>query len=295
MRDTARCLNVAVKQMPNWWFRSCHSEFVLEHPAETELPWTDIGCVRFLNMVGFEFACSLLGVYRDNENTYVVTSLASEGDLFSWCEVPQNLPAAAVNREALVHPLATQLLKGVRQLHDYGIVHRDISLENVLLHKDADGVLLVRIIDFGMASTTRYFKKCITGKASYQAPELHSGGQYDAFLSDAFSLGVTLYAILVQDYPWLSTRPGGCKCFEYVRKHGFFQYLEKRKLRNSDVKVGKSMSTEVKQLLAGLLAFNPDERLTLGEQVWGTEAGGARRSVWDHAWLTDGPQANHGP
>lgn len=24
-----------------------------------------------------------------------------------------------------------------------------------------------------------------------------------------------------QDYPWLSTRPGGCKCFEYVRKHGF--------------------------------------------------------------------------
>ena len=26
---------------------------------------------------------------------------------------------------------------------------------------------------------------------------------------------------LPQDYPWLSTRPGGCKCFEYVRKHGF--------------------------------------------------------------------------
>ena len=35
------------------------------------------------------------------------------------------------------------------------------------------------------------------------------------------SCSYSCHAARAQDYPWLSTRPGGCKCFEYVRKHGF--------------------------------------------------------------------------
>jgi len=295
MRDTARDMAVAVKQMPNAWACRSHAEFVMDHPGETEMPWNDIGCVRFLNTVGFEYACSLLGVYSDEEYTYVVTSLASEGDLFTWCEQPTS---PGTNREALVRPLAWQMLMGVQQLHDFDIVHRDLSLENILLNRDSDGTLRVRIIDFGTASTTRFFKRCVTGKASYQAPELHTGEQYDAFLSDAFSLGVTLYAIIVQDYPWLSTRPGGCKCFEYVRKHGFFHYLDKRKMRGSETKVGKVMSPELKTFLAGLLALNPHERLTLGEHAWSqaasTGASGKRSSVWDLDWLHDRPLSSTG-
>lgn len=288
MRDTARNINVAVKQMPNAWFRRSHEEFMLAHPTETEMPWCDIGSVRFLNENRFEYVISLLGVYRDDDHTYVVTTLASEGDLFSWCEQP--LPDPTMNREVLVHPLARQILRGVRQLHDYDIVHRDLSLENILLTREGDGKLHVQIIDFGTASTTRFFKKCVTGKASYQAPELHTGEQYDAFLSDAFSLGVTLYAIIVQDYPWLSTRPGGCKCFEYVRKHGFLHYLDKRKLRNSEQKIGQVISQELKQLLGGLLAFNPAERLMLGERSWAEDvSAGKKGSVWDQPWLRDGP------
>jgi len=109
-------------------------------------------------------------------------------------------------------------------------------------------------------------------------------------LSDAFSLGVTLYAIIVQDYPWLSTRPGGCKCFEYVRKHGFLHYLDKRKLRNSEQKIGQVISQELKQLLGGLLAFNPAERLMLGERSWAEDvSAGKKGSVWDQPWLRDGP------
>merc|ERR1719324_2235018 len=99
-----------------------------------------------------------------------------------------------------------------------------------------------------MASATRMFRNCVRGKASYQAPELHGDAEYDAYLSDVFSLGVTLYALLLKDYPWLSTRPGGCKCFEYVRKHGFRAYLAKRKLRNSGQRIGDMMSEPCKQL-----------------------------------------------
>mmetsp|Transcript_79397 Transcript_79397/g.233272 ORF Transcript_79397/g.233272 Transcript_79397/m.233272 type:complete len:418 (-) Transcript_79397:11-1264(-) len=284
MRDVTEDRLVAVKQMPNRWIRSCHSDFVIEHPAETELPWQDVGCIQFLNSLEYPYACSLLGVYRDDMNTYVVTTFATEGDLFSWCDVGV---APGLEREAVVLPLARQMIEGMQQVHDLSIVHRDLSLENILLSKLEDGSLVIRIIDFSMASTARRFRHCVRGKESYQAPELHTDNEYDAYLTDAFSLGVTLYAVLFKDYPWLSTRPGGCKCFEYVRKHGLRSYLAKRKLRSSSARIADVMSEPLKQLLEGMLALDPAERLTLGEKAWGEDSG--RRSVWDERWMHDGP------
>lgn len=285
MKDLVENEMVAVKQMPSRWVRSCHSEFVIEHPSETELPWQDVGCVRFLNNAGYPYGCHLHGVYRDDVHTYVVTSYAELGDLFSWCEA--GVPPGR-ERENVVHPIARQILHGMQQLHDLSIVHRDLSLENILLSDpNGDDNLQIRLIDFSMASTSRYFRNCVRGKASYQAPELHCEGEYDAYLSDVFSLGVTLYALLLKDYPWLSTRPGGCKCFEYVRKHGFRSYLAKRKLRNSTARVAEFMSEPLQELLEGMLALDPADRLTLGESA--TFAQGNGRSVWELAWLAQGP------
>mmetsp|Transcript_14873 Transcript_14873/g.33880 ORF Transcript_14873/g.33880 Transcript_14873/m.33880 type:complete len:407 (-) Transcript_14873:155-1375(-) len=283
MKDCDRNDLVAVKQMPTKWVMTCHAEFIAEHPTETEMPWQDIGCVAFLNSCGYAYACKLYDVFRDDTHTYIVTSFATDGDLFAWCEVG---PPPGRERERVVQPLAVQILEGVQQLHEASIVHRDLSLENILLSKIGDPrnpVLRVQIIDFSMASTKRTFKNCVRGKASYQAPELHTDKEYDAFLTDAFSVGVTLYAVLLKDYPWLSTRPGGCKCFEYVRNHGFRSYLAKRKLRNSNSRVTEFMSEPLIQLLEGLLALDPDDRLTLGESSWAEESG--RRSVWDEPWL----------
>jgi len=286
MHDNETGVDVAVKQMPNGWFRNSHQEFVAEHPTETELPWQDIGCVNFLNKTGYAHACDLLGVYQDTEWTYVVTQFATEGDMFSWCESGL---APSLERETVVRPFARQMLEGVQQLHEMGITHLDLSLENVLMTKSEDGRLSIRIIDFGMSTNSRYLKNCVRGKASYQAPELHTSQRYDGFLSDAFSLGVTLYAVLVKDYPWLSTRPGGCKCFEYVRKHGFRSYLDKRKLRNSQLRVGQILSEPLMQLLEGLLALDPAERLSLGEAQWASSDGSraTRGSVWDEPWIHD--------
>ena len=168
MKDLEQGRLVAVKIMPNRWVGTSHSDFVMEHPSETELPWQDIGCVRFLNSMSYEYACALLGVYRDAEHTYVVTSFATEGDLFSWCEGGS---APGPEREQAVQPIARQMMEGVQQLHDFGIVHRDLSLENVLIScsESSEKKMQIRIIDFSMASTARMFRSCIRGKASYQA------------------------------------------------------------------------------------------------------------------------------
>lgn len=303
--NTSRCY-VSAKIMPNWWIGSCHSEFIGNHPGEIELPWQDIGCIRFLNSIGYPLACQLLGVYRDEDHTMVVTSYATEGDLFMWLSRPQ-APPPGPGREELIRPLVMQLFLGVQKLHDLGIVHRDISLENVLISKPCSGnqdappgnpknFLQLRIIDFAMAATQRYFSHFSGSKRAYRAPESHAeaSNHVDGFLSDSFAIGVVLYCALVSDYPWLSTAPGEDKCFECIRQHGFRFYLKKRTLRiEPDTTVASVLSEPAICLLEGLLQIDPAKRLSLGETAW--RLGGCqRRSVWDEAWLQQSNEQSHG-
>mmetsp|Transcript_83854 Transcript_83854/g.211182 ORF Transcript_83854/g.211182 Transcript_83854/m.211182 type:complete len:389 (+) Transcript_83854:47-1213(+) len=292
MYDVLQGERVAVKQMPNEWVCADHEISLFVHRHETERPWMDIGCSALLNLIGYPYACPLVGVYRDSESTFVVSKLASEGDLFSWSG-SSALAIPGPDREALVRPLALQILDGMRRLHDLSIVHRDISLENLLLSQSPiDGWLSVQIIDFGMASTSRYFQDDVRGKPSYQAPEMHEDAVCDAFLSDTFSVGVAIYALSLKDYPWMSTRPGCCKCHEFARRHGFTSFLRKRKFRGTADCLAQHMSSELIQLLCGLLNFCPEERLTLGESAWLDV--GARRSVWQEPWLMDAASAPGG-
>jgi len=287
MRDTTEGGRlVAAKCMPVSWVCASHEDFMFNHPDETEHPWVDIGCTAFLNSVSFPYACPLTGVYRDEDQIRLVSELAEQGDLFSWIS---DLVPIGPAREAAVLPLAVQLLDGVRRLHDLSIVHCDLSLENVLLSKcGEEGELRIRIIDFGMASSLRHLPAQARGKPSYQAPEMHSGAhEIDGFLTDSFSIGVLLYAMFANDYPWLSTRPGGCKCFEYVRQRGFRAFVQKRKLRGTGETLAQKLSEPVIQLLEGLLAVDPSKRLTLGEAELLCSG---RRSVWEEAWLNPLPQ-----
>jgi len=290
MRDVATGVLVLAKQIPNERVGTCHAEFVQKYPTDLKQPWQDIGCNKFLSEAGYPYACRLLGVYRDEEYTMVVTELASAGDLFTWSSEAAG-PHPGPERESLLKPLVRQILSGVQRLHDMSVVHRDLSLENLVISPNEadDGAMQVCVVNFSMASTARWFKSTVSGKtSSFQAPESHSDSdEYDAFLSDVFAIGVSLWAAFLQDYPWLSTKPGGCRCFEFFRKHGFRKYIAKRKVRGSNVTVASVMSEELQCLLEGLLAVDPVKRLTLGEASW-DEDGVQRRSVWDEPWLQHG-------
>lgn len=276
MKDKAEQM-YAVKQMPNSWIRTSHEEFLKVHPRESELPWQDIGCTRFLNSVNFAYACNLRGVFRSDEHTYVVSQFASEGDLFSAAEAGE---PPGPKREAGFMPIVLEFFSALKHLHDMGIVHRDISLENVLRTKTSEGKFTIKIIDYGMASTGRLFSNCPRGKASYEAPDMQGDGEYDAFLSDGFAAGVVVYAMFVKDYPWLSTKPGRCKCFDYVRQEGFRAYCSRRCVRGSNKRIADCISELLLQMLDGMLTIDPSKRLTLGENDWN-----GRRSVWDEPWL----------
>ncbi|CAK0830706.1 unnamed protein product [Prorocentrum cordatum] len=153
------------------------------------------------------------------------------------------------------------------QIHMHGLAHGDLSLENVLLAEEGGGpqAVDIRLIDFGCS--TGPAASGLRGKPSYQAPELHLEAEYDAFAVDAFSLGVMIFTVVVGNYPWSSTRPsaGGCQVFQFYAEKGLTAYLQRRRIRvdNQVVVLSDVLSPSLTDLLAGLLAVNSSNRLTV--------------------------------
>jgi serine/threonine protein kinase len=74
------------------------------------------------------------------------------------------------------------------------LVHRDVSLSNIMVTRDG----WVKVVDFGIArstiSTVRTLPGLVRGKPSYMAPE-HCLGREVTHLADVFALGIVLYEL----------------------------------------------------------------------------------------------------
>jgi serine/threonine-protein kinase len=88
--------------------------------------------------------------------------------------------------------------------HNQGVIHRDIKPAN-LLYNPKEGSL--KISDFGVARLTdnnRTKTGIVLGTPMYMSPE-QLGAETLTGLSDLFSLGVTLYELLIGEVPFKAT------------------------------------------------------------------------------------------
>jgi serine/threonine protein kinase len=91
----------------------------------------------------------------------------------------------------------------VYYLHSYGIVHRDLKLENVMMTNDDDTESIPKLVDFGLAGIkgpNSKFKDAV-GTVSYAAPEVLKGHSYDKSI-DVWSLGIIIYVMLIGYLPF---------------------------------------------------------------------------------------------
>jgi serine/threonine-protein kinase len=97
--------------------------------------------------------------------------------------------------------LAAATAEGLDYAHNQGVIHRDIKPAN-LLYNPKDGT--IKISDFGVARMTDNNKTktgIVLGTPMYMSPE-QLGADHLTGLSDLFSLGVTLYELLVGEVPF---------------------------------------------------------------------------------------------
>ncbi len=124
-------------------------------------------------------------------------------------------------REAI--PMIRQAALGLHLAHQKGIIHRDISPDNLLIVKEEGGSEITKVIDFGIAKpvgeeTRMYTRNSrFLGKPEFCSPEqcgiLEQGEVIDG-RSDIYSLGITLYNLLSGKLPFSSPTAAG-----YLVKH----------------------------------------------------------------------------
>lgn len=181
---------VAIKRVHPHLAGASESPVSLTEEAKLAVGLNHPNIVRTFDLGHAEGADFLVMEHVDGcDLQYVVDALARQG---------RRLPVYLA-----VHVMA-EVCRGLHYAHTHrdedgrpaGIVHRDISPQNVLLGTSGE----VKLTDFGIAKTetrrSRSTGGVIKGKYYYMSPEQASGAALD-HRSDIFSAGVVLWEILV--------------------------------------------------------------------------------------------------
>ncbi len=155
----------------------------------------------------------------DDGSYYMVWEFIDGTNIQKW--IAKNGPMPP--RVAL--EISIQALAGLEALHQMGVIHRDISPENIMITQDYQEKLLAKVIDFGIAKQLSEGESgqgltqtgMFLGKLKYASPEqagfLKEGDKLDA-RSDLYSFGIVLYEMLAGRAPFMATNPQS-----YILKH----------------------------------------------------------------------------
>lgn len=181
----------------------------------------------------------------------IVMEYAPYGDLLSF----MNSRRERGFSEKVARNLFLQILSATRYLHDFGYIHCDIKLENILLFDSPTNPIL-KLTDFGFAIPYSREKKMQYGRGSlcYASPEVILSKEFYGPEADVWSLGVVLFTMVCGMFPL---------DFANRRVGDAYRALEKYGLPFSSV--SKELSPEYQNLVMRMLDLRTDRRITIDE------------------------------
>ena len=149
-----------------------------------------------------------------------------------------------------------KIIKGIGSIHEKGICHGDIKLENILM----DGDFNPKFSDFDHATDNASNIDNYFGTIPYAAPEVIENIPYNGFQADIFSLGMTLIW-LTFGIPGLTKAWKKCKFYKNIisgKKEEYFKMLKSY--------IKEEISPSFKELFLWMVAYKPEDRPTI-EQI----------------------------
>ncbi|XP_060523812.1 serine/threonine-protein kinase PLK4 [Cylas formicarius] len=178
--------------------------------------------------------------FEDAQYVYLVLELCDNGELQHYIKQKEL-------SEFEVSNIMRQVVEGIKYLHSYSILHRDISLSNLLLTRD----MHVKIADFGLATQlTRPDEKHMTmcGTPNFISPEVASRSSHGLAV-DIWGLGCLLYTLLVGKPPFDTQNVKSTLTRVVMDTYSIPAHL----------------SPEAKDLINALLQKNPKDRIGLDQ------------------------------
>lgn len=146
----------------------------------------------------------------------------------------------------------TEILIGLKYIHNHHILHRDLKPENVFVTTDNVCVLG----DFGFAKEVEDLEalnRTYAGSPMYMAPEVFRGNKYNS-KADIWSLGCILYE--------MCTFKG---VYEQAKTPAQLKRLQKIPFKDLGLKLPQHLDNKLYDLIEKCLQINPADRLSANE------------------------------
>lgn len=183
--------------------------------------------------------------FEDTNYVYLVLELAQNGALHRYLMDKQK-----TLNEFEAANILSQVVNGLQYLHSNSIMHRDMSMSNLLLST----TMHVKIADFGLATQLdqHYESKHTTlcGTPNYISPEVASRSTH-GLPADIWGLGCLLYTLLIGRAPF--------------DNNGVKSTLTQVVIGNYSIP--DHISAEARDLIQRLLCKDPTKRIRLNEVI----------------------------
>ncbi|OWZ23975.1 Serine/threonine protein kinase [Phytophthora megakarya] len=212
----------------------------------------------------------LLGYYPVNDRLHEIIEFCELGTLMNaYIENPQEgLRLTFSPNEGEVCDAMFQICSGLHFLHENGVAHCNLGLENVFVTSEN----ILKIGDFeysvfvGSDNQNQPLPKLLPPLKTYIAPEFEAckpGERLDLQKADVWSVGI-IFILLLTKKPLFDAAGPDDNGFQMFCRVGLRSYLKVMYLEQSAV---CKLSDELLGFAEELLNLNPNQRLTMGEAL----------------------------
>eukprot|EP00051_Salpingoeca_urceolata_P006406 m.84746 g.84746 ORF g.84746 m.84746 type:complete len:562 (+) comp14817_c0_seq4:835-2520(+) len=149
--------------------------------------------VRVMAKLHSDFIVRLHAHFIEADNLYLVIDRLG-GDALSYLNRSHPLP------EVAIRVMMTRLLRALDYLHDKGIIHRDVKLDNMFLNTNDPGSMKLGDLGISRRAGQDGTETGRAGTACFLAPEQITPGYGPEV--DVWAAGCVLFTLLTKTYPF---------------------------------------------------------------------------------------------